>query len=200
MCCMILHMTVFDLLFIVLVLAAIGTLVAVVTAIFRGRRSRALSILRRLVLCAAVYSATVYIATAFSKQRVLRIGDPQCSDDWCLAVEGFTPSKANAATTCEVTLRIFSRARRVAQRENVAKDVYLLDANDHRYNPVLTGSEIPLNTLLQPEESVTTSRNFMLPTGDRDLRLMIDRTSILPFCVVIGECGAFHKGAVVRLD
>ena len=193
-------MTVFDLLFIVLLLAAIVTLVAIVTAIVRGHRASALSISRRLVLCASVYIATVYAAAAFSTQTVLKIGDPQCSDDWCLAVDSVIPTPASATTHYTITLRIFSRARRVAQRENVAKDIYLVDANEQRYNPVLAGSEAPLNVLLQPEESVTTTRNFVLPAGDRDIRLMIDRSSILPFCVVIGECGAFHKGTVVRLD
>jgi len=29
--------------------------------------------------------------------------------------------------------------------------------------------------------------------------LMVDRSSP-PFCLIVGECGAFHKGTIVRLD
>ncbi|SPE40268.1 exported hypothetical protein [Candidatus Sulfopaludibacter sp. SbA3] len=193
-------MTIFDLLFIVLFLTAIGTLIAAIVSAFSGRRARALAILRMLVLCAASYIGIVYLATAFSRQTVLHVGDPQCSDDWCLAVDGVKRTPKNAVMLYDISLRIFSRARRVAQRENVAKDVYLLDAQHKRYDPVLTGAEIPLNTLLQPGESVTTTRTFQLPANASDIGLMVDRSSILPVCVIIGECGAFHMGAIVRID
>jgi hypothetical protein len=193
-------MTVYDLLFIALLITALGTLIAAVIAAFRGHRGRALAILRALALGAVVYVGIVYIATALSKQVVLRVGDPECSDDWCIAVERVERTPKNAVMVYNVTLRIFSRALRVAQRENVARDVYLVDARWKRYDPILAASEVPLNTLLQPGESVTTSRRFELPVDDRGVGLMVDRSSILPFCVIIGECGAFHKGALIRLD
>jgi hypothetical protein len=66
-------------------------------------------------------------------------------------------------------------------------------------NPVRTGAEIPLNTLLQAGESVTTTRRFELPADARGIGLMVDRSST-PVCLVIGECEAFHKGTLVRLD
>jgi hypothetical protein len=69
-----------------------------------------------------------------------------------------------------------------------------------RYDPLLTGSEIPPNTLLQPEESITTSRRFELPVGEYGIGLVLDRKGILPICVIIGECGAFHHAAIVRID
>jgi hypothetical protein len=193
-------MTIFDLLFIALFLTALGTLIVAAISAFRGRRARALRTLRALAIGAVVYVGIVYIATALSKQVVLRVGDPECSDDWCIAIERVERTSRNAVMVYNVTLRIFSRALRVAQRENVARDVYLVDAQRKRYDPILAGSEIPLNTLLQPGESVTTSRRFELPRDDRGVGLMVDRSSILPFCVIIGECGAFHKGTIVLLD
>jgi hypothetical protein len=193
-------MTVWDLLFIALFVSCLVALTVAAISAFRGRRALAFKILRALGVSAAVYVGIVYVATASSKPEVLRVGDPQCSDDWCLAVEHVERAPKNAAIVYVVTLRIFSRARRVAQHENVAKDVYLVDAQWKRYDPVARGSEIPLNTLLQPGESLTTSRRFELPADARDIGLIVDRSSILPFCVIIGECGAFHKGTVVRLD
>lgn len=193
-------MTVFDLLFIVLFLAAVIALLVAVVSALRGRRARALAILRGLAICAGAYLGLVYVATALSRRVVLGVGDPQCSDDWCIAVVRVTRTPNNARMRYDVTLRIFSRARRVAQRENVARDVYLVDGHRARYNPIPTGSEIPLNTLLQPGESVITGRTFELPLDDRDIGLVVDRASVLPVCLIIGECGAFNKGTIVRID
>jgi hypothetical protein len=195
-------MTIFDLLFIAAFLAAMGTLIVAIVSAFRGRGARSLAILQKLAFCTAVYIGLVYMVTALSKPAVLRVGDPQCSDDWCIAVERVERMPKNSVAVYNVALRIFSRARRVAQRELVAKDVYLVDAEWRRYNPVLTGSEIPLNTLLQAGESVTTSRTFELPPDTRNIGLKIDRSQprILPICLIIGECGAFHKGTIVRID
>lgn len=195
-------MTIFDLLFIVVFFAAIGSLITAVVLAVRGRGARALAILRKLGFCAFAYVGIVYAATAFSKPVVLRVGEPQCNDDWCIAVEGVKRIPKNDLAVYDVALRIFSRARRVAQRELVARDVYLEDGNGRRYGPVRTGPEIPLNTLLQPMQSVTTSRTFELPPGAHDIALKVDRKQVLvvPICVVIGECDAFHKGVRVRID
>jgi hypothetical protein len=82
----------------------------------------------------------------------------------------------------------------------MAKDVYLVDADWKRYDPIRTGVEVPLNTLLQAVESITTSRRFALPTAIHGVGLLIDRRPISPICLIIGECGAFHRGIVVRID
>ena len=193
-------MTIYDLLFIVLVVTAFGFLAVVVISALRGRWAQAFATIRRLAVGLVVYVAIVYIATAISKPVVLRVGDPQCDDDWCLAVERVERTPQNAVLIYDVSLRIFSQARRVAQRELVAKDVYLVDAQWKRYDPVPSGSGVPLNTLLQPGESVSTSRRFELPANVRPMGLLLERSSILPFCVIIGECGAFHKDVLVRLD
>jgi hypothetical protein len=192
-------LTIFDLLFIALFLTAVVILIAAAGLAVRGRRVRALRILSKLAVGTVAYIGIVYAATAFSKQVVLRIGDPECSDDWCLAVEGVKRTPGNTIAVYDITLRIFSRARRVAQRELAAKDVYLVDNLWKRYDPVLAGQEVPLNTLLQPGESITSSRRFELPAYIHDIGLMVDR-SPLPICVIIGECGAFHKGTIIRIQ
>ncbi|MGD0303001.1 MAG: hypothetical protein ABSE86_38520 [Bryobacteraceae bacterium] len=193
-------MTLFDLLFIVLVMTALATLIGAMISALRGHRARAFRILRTVAMAALVYVGIVYIAAAWAKPVVLKVGDPECSDDWCIAVDHVERTPKSALMIYEVTLRIFSRARRVAQRENVARDAYLVDAYWKRYDPILIGAEIPLNTLLQPGKSVSTSRRFELPVDARGIGLMVDRSSILPFCLIIGECEAFHKGTVIRLD
>jgi hypothetical protein len=191
--------TVFDLLFLALLFSGVSSVGVAAVSAFRGQRTRALAILGKVGAGAATYVGTVYLITALSNRVELRVGEAQCSDDWCIAVDSVNRTPMNAIAIYDVTLCIFSRARRVAQRELVAKDVYLVDAAWRRYNPVLTGRELPLNTLLQPGESVTTSRRFELPADDRRIGLMVDR-SAPPFCLIVGECGAFHKGTIVRLD
>lgn len=192
-------MTLFDLLFLVLLLTAVVTLVGAAAMLFRGQGRRALRMLGRLVIGTVVYVGIVYAATALSKQTVLHPGDPDCSDDWCLAVDSAQRTASGDTAEYDVKLRIFSRALRVAQREMVAKDVYLVDTDWRRYDPAPTTGEIPLNTLLQAGESVTTHRFFHLPAGVHGLGLMVERAS-LPVCVIIGECGAFHKATMIRID
>ena len=171
-------MTVFDLLFLGLLLAGVIALGVAAVSAFRGQSTRALAILGKLGACAATYVGMVYLVTFLLKPVELRVGEAQCSDDWCIAVDSAKRTPMNAVAIYDVTLRIFSRARRVAQRELVAKDVYLVDAAWRRYDPILTGREVPLSTLLQPGESVTTSRRFEVPATDRDMGLMVDRSSL----------------------
>jgi hypothetical protein len=191
--------TIFDLLFLVLLLAAIIALITATISAFRGRRGQALTILRNLALCALAYIGLVYVVTAFSRPAVHPLGDPQCNDDWCIAVEDVRSTPNGSNTDYEVTLRIFSRARRRAQRENIATDVYLVDSLWNRYDPILDGSEIPLNTLLQPGESVKTRRRFQLPGDARDIGLRVGHRTGVPICLIIGECEAFHKGTILRI-
>jgi hypothetical protein len=192
-------MTIFDVIFLALLFAAIVTVIAAVVSLIRGRRREALITIRALALCIAGYIGVVYLVTALSKQTVHRVGDSQCNDDWCISVEGVERTPKQNTATYEVTLRIFSRALRRAQRENIATDVYLVDSNWNRYDPILDGSEVPLNTLLQPEESITTRRRFDLPKGAQEIGLKIGYHSS-PICLIIGECEAFHKGNIIRID
>jgi hypothetical protein len=191
--------TVYDLLFIALFLIALGTLITAVVLFFRGQRGHALTVLGKLALCAAGYIAFVYAATAMSRERVLRAGEPECSDDWCFAVTGVRRTPMNAITRFDVDLRIFSRARRVAQRELGAKDVYLVDSGWKRYDPIPASGEIPMSTLLQAGESKSTTRRFEIPADAHGIALMLDH-SAPPFCLIIGECEAFHKGHIIRLE
>ena len=191
--------TIYDLVFLLLLFIAVIALATAAVSALRGRRRKALATMRTLGLCTVAYIGIVYVATALSKPAVHKMGDAQCNDDWCIAVENAerTPKDDNAIYV--VTLRIFSRARRRAQRENIATDVYLVDSQWKRYDPILDGSEIPLNTLLQPGESVTTRRRFELPKDAQQIGLKVGHHTLLPICLIIGECEAFHKGAIIRI-
>jgi hypothetical protein len=193
-------MTIFDLLFIVLFLTAAVTVIMAIVSFLRGKRQRATTILRRLAYSSVAYVGIVYLATALSSAVVLHPRDPECYDDWCVDVEAAQRMAQPSGAHYDVTLRIFSQARGRPQREALATDVYLLDSRQRRYDPILKGTEIPLNTLLQPGESVTTSRAFDLPSDAHDIGLVVGRRSPFPICLIIGECEAFHKGTIIRID
>src|ERR1700733_13065447 len=113
-------MTIFDLLALAAVLATLVTLLTTAVFALRGRHAQALRILRNLGMCAAAYIVSGLAVSLFSPQRVMRVGDPWCFDDWCLSVEQVDPTpgpaQSSASVSYNVNLRIFSTAGRVSQR------------------------------------------------------------------------------------
>jgi len=193
------NMDVFDLLFIALFFTAVISLAVAAISEFRGRRERALGILRKFAICAGLYLAIVFLVSFTTPTRVLKVGDPQCSDDWCIAVEDVSRTTTGSVVSYAVTLRLSSRAKGRAQREN-GVSVYLLDDRGRRYDPIPEASAVPLNTLLQPQESVIAKRVFELPAVARGAGLVVDHGGCYPGCFVIGENTWFHKPATVKLD
>jgi len=193
-------MTIFDLLFIILFLLSVATLVTAAIMGLRGRGRRAVMILRRLALCAGVYFAIVFLVALVTPQKVVHVGVPQCFDDWCITVVDATRMPGSSSASWTVTLRLSSRARRVAQRENGAA-VYLTDADHRRFDPVPGDATVPLDTRLQPGESVDATRRFELPLDARDVGLVFTHEGGFPIgSLIIGENHVFHGAAIVRLD
>jgi hypothetical protein len=196
-------MSVFDLLFLLAVLASVITLVVVAVFAMLGQRSRALRVLRLYVACAAGYF-TAGIAVSFLKpQRVIPVGEPWCFDDWCLTAEKVSQTAAADRISYQVGLRISSRARRVTQRARGAW-VYLIDDRGHRYSPDPDPSAVPLDVLLRPGESVTTSRMFEIPSDVHPVGLVTGHGG--PYCgpmdiLIIGSGGClFKKPAMIRIE
>ena len=196
-------MTIFDLLFL---LAALGSFVSLAVAAIlalRGHRAPALKILRFYLSCALFYLLVGVVVAFLRPQRVIPMGDPWCSDDWCLTVEKVSRTSSQLGTSYRVELRIFSRAGRVAQRANGAW-IYLIDDRGRRYSPDLDSSVAPLDLLLQPHQSVNTSRLFHVPDDVHQLGLITGHGG--PYCgpmafLIIGEGGClFRKPTVIRIQ
>jgi len=106
-------------------------------------------------------------------------------------------------TSYHVGLRIFSRAGRVSQRANEAW-IYLIDDRGHLYSPDPDPSAVPLDVLLQPQESVTTSRVFNVPADAHRFGLITGHGG--PYCgpmawLIIGESGClFGKPTMIRIE
>ncbi|MCG3119635.1 MAG: hypothetical protein ALAOOOJD_02104 [bacterium] len=192
-------MSIFDLLFILLFLTSVITLAFAALAALRGRRTRAMAILRRYAIGAAIYLGIVLIVSLAAPRRLLRLGEPLCFDDWCITVENIertvSPSEANYIAS----LHLANRARRVAQSENELV-IYLSDTFGRRYDPLPDSTAIPLNVLLQPQESVTTRRTFKVPAGATVSDLVIAHERKFPVEWFIIGGGPFRKEPLVRID
>lgn len=196
-------MTMFDLLFLLAVLASVATLVAAAVFAVRGRRAQALKTLRVYGGCALLY-LIVGVAVAFLKpQRVIRTGGPWCLNDWCLTVESVSRTPGQLEISYRVDLRVFSRAGRVAQRAKGAW-IYLIDGRGRRYSPDPDPSAVPLDVLLQPHESVHTSRLFHVQDDVHSLGLITGHGG--PYCgpmsfLIIGDSGClFKKPTMIRIQ
>jgi len=192
-------LSIFDLLFILVVLTSAATLLVALTAALRGHFNRAGKILRNWAICAAAYIAIAFLVSFLLPRRVLNLHDLQCSDDWCIAVENVTRTPAAPEISVHIELRLSSRARRVSQREN-GIIVYLTDDRGRRYHPAPDPSAIPFNVLLEPGQSVIASRSFKVPGDAVSLNLVVTHEGGFPIGRFIIGRSPFDKSTVVRLD
>lgn len=195
-------MSPFDLLFIAAFLVTVGTLIVAATFTIRRQGARALKILRVFAFCAAAYLLTGIVVSYLRPQRIIALGEPWCSDDWCLSVEKVSRTPAISTVSYRVDLRIFSRARRVSQRAKGAW-VNVIDDRGRHYSPDPDPSVAPLDVLLRPGESVSTMRVFRVPSDTHNLGLITGHGG--PYCgsmniLIIGGAGClFGKPAMIRI-
>jgi hypothetical protein len=188
-----------DLLFIVLFLVAVGTLFTAGWFAVRGQFRRARGILLRLLAGAAAYMLVVVAVSLILPQRAVELGEPQCFDDWCVAVDGYKRLPEGDHAEYRVDLRLSSRARRVSQRENNLA-VYLTDQQGRRYDPVADESQVPFNTLLGPQESVVASRSFVVPGDAGEVGAVVAHEGGFPIgWFIIGYDTWFRKPPLVKL-
>lgn len=193
-------MNLFELLFIAVFVGSVGMLVFAGVAALLGRRSRSLAILRGVGVVAAIYLGILIVVSLVSPGRVLNVGDDQCWDDWCLTVTDVQRSTTNDGNRSVVTLRISSRARRIAQRGSNTH-VYVMDSLGRKYESLPDPSEIPFDVLLQPQEAITTTRIVELPFDASAPALVATHGGGFPSWFIIGDPSSlFHRKTVVCLD
>jgi hypothetical protein len=193
-------MNLFEPLFLLLVLVTIVTLITTVVFAVGGKVARAGRILRRLGISAGVYFVIVIGVSVLNPQRVYRVGDTQCFDDWCIGVVGAQWTGAPPVERYEITLRLSNRARRVPMGEK-GTVVYLTDAQGRRYDPLPDGADVALDTVLQPGESVSATRRFDVPRDTPNLGLIYTHEGGFPIgWFIITEGGWFQKPPVVTLN
>jgi hypothetical protein len=195
-------MSVFDLLFLLSVVALVIMLVALGVLILRGERRRARKILDILALYVASYCALAVVVDLLKPQRIIAVGEPWCFDDWCIQVESFTGAADGSRLRYTMQLRIFSTARRISQRAQGAW-IYLIDSEGRLFTPNADSTTTPLTVRLAPEQSVNTQSNFEVPAEAHILGLVTGHGGA--FCgwsvLIVGEGGClFNRPTMIRLQ
>lgn len=188
-----------DLLFIALFLVTVATLLAAGWFAVRGQFGRARRILLRLLAGATAYMLVVIVVSLILPRRVVEVGELQCNDDWCIAIAGYKRVPEGDHAVYKVDLRLSSQARRTTQREkNVV--LYLTDQQGRRYDSVADESQVPINTLLGPQESVVASRSFVVPADAAEVGAVIAHEGGFPIgWLIIGYDTWFRKPPLVKL-
>src|SRR5947199_4497172 len=131
-------MTLFDLLFLILMLSVIVAAVRILYLSIRQRFRPARKTAIRLLLFVAAYMLVLVGFSIAEPQRQIAIGVPQCFDDWCITVENASRQAAIGELRARgnfyvVTVRVSSRAKGRPQRETDVR-VYLVDAQGRRFD------------------------------------------------------------------
>jgi hypothetical protein len=185
-------MMIYDFLFLAVVLISAVSLISAAILAVSGLGRRAIRLLKWWGIGAAVYTTTAAAVALALPLQVFHVGDIQCEDDWCLAVES---AHRVAPDTYEVVLRMINQARRVAQRNNNGVVVYVTDDRNTRYPPLPAPDAPAFDVQIQPGESVSTVRRFHVPQTAKGLGLIVGPQRWLP---IIGR-EPFQK-TVVSLD
>jgi hypothetical protein len=211
-------MTIFDLLFIIVVLASVAVLAVVVIRALRGCLRQTVKLLVLYGICMAVYLGVIVVVSLTSPQRILALGEDRCFDDWCAAVEDVTVARelgqgehiAKAdGVFYVVTLRLSNRGRGRAQRASSVA-VHLVDSQGRTYDvspkgqgafEAQQGPAASLTSTLLVGQPLTTVQVFDLPYDARDVALTIEHpVGPSPGLFIIGDdASLFHKPTVVRL-
>lgn len=188
-----------DLVFLFLLLLAAGTFVLAAGYALRREYRRAGLVLWRLLLAAAVYMLCVITISLFGARRVVKIGAPQCFDDWCVAITAVNKEAVSEGLRYTVDLQLASRALRVPQRERYMV-VYLIDNAGRRFDPVPNASEVPFGVLLQPGQSMNASRSFLLPPDAAHVSAVVTHEGGFPIeWLVAGYDAWFRKPPIVEI-
>lgn len=194
-------MTLFDLVFIVVVVATLGMVLAALVSAFRRRGKRAWKWTGRLALLLGSYLSAVLVVSIASPGRVVAIGEEQCWDDWCVSVASVRRHQTVNGVSLEVTLRMRNSARRTSQSAPAGSGAYVLDDRGRRFNAEPVPPDSRLVVRLGPEEIRDVIREFRLPADAHAPVLVVTHGGRFPGAIIIGDSvSLFHKPTVVPLE
>ena len=193
-------MNVFEPLFLLLLLIAIGTLLTAAVLAVAKKTARAGRLLKRLGVGAAIYMCVVITVSAVQPRREYPTRENQCFDDWCIAVVGAERVPASTGSAYEVSLRLSNRGKRrpMGERGTVA---YLVDNLGKRYEAHAAAGTVPFDTILQPGTSTISKMRFDVPSAVGTLSLVYTHAHGFPIgWLIISEGGWFAQPAIMRLE
>jgi len=177
-------MTIFDLLLIAVILGS-----AIALAAIRPFRRALLVVAFGL----AIYLTVICIVSLGSEQKIMALGDPDCSDDWCV-----TPEKAHfAGDTVSVEFRVWSRAKRVTQREYGVRP-FLVDERGQRF--LISQSTGPeFDRSIGPGDEFNTVRTYRASRDATTLDLILREGFGMETFVIGSSQSLLHPRTVYRL-
>jgi hypothetical protein len=185
-------MTIFDLLLIVVVLALAGGFVIALVQAVTGRFRNAARTSLVLASGVAIYLVTVCIVSLTAAQKVKALGDPDCSDDWCVS-----PQKAYfEGGDVAVEFRVWSRAKRVTQREYGVRP-FLIDARGQRF-PAVQEEGPAFDRAVAPDEEFRTVRLYHVAPDATTLDLVMREGFGLDTFVIGASQSLLHPRTVYR--
>jgi hypothetical protein len=158
--------------YLVTLITAIGFFVSVAMLV-AGRFRTATKVAVASVAALAFYFLADTTISWVSPQMVIKLGDSYCWDLWCMGIDKVNASRRGQEMVYKIDVRFFSDANTVKTGTDDAS-VYLVDDRGHRFPLVYDPAVIPINTRLDPGQSLSTSLTFITPTDAAHLFLTGD--------------------------
>ncbi len=207
-------MSLFELLFIALFLAAVGLLLRGLFLVATRRTTEAARTGLALGALLGSYALVLVSVSLASSGDVVAVGEEQRFDDWAIAVTGVERVARIGTTVASgefwiVTTRVSSHARGRRQRETDVH-VFLVDGGGHRYEISPSGQEAlereqlagtPLTSFLDPGSSFVSRLVFELPASAENVAFVKRSHSWFPGLLILGDPASFlHPPTRVPLD
>lgn len=205
-------MTLFDLLFLLCALVAIGALLRAGYLLARRRTGQAGALIVRLGAATAVYLAVVLVVSLASPGREIARGAPHCFDDFCITIDSAVRTRVLGTTSSDedfvvVSGRLSTTARR-RQRETDIRGA-LLDEHGRTFAVSARGQQTlemlgeagsALNDFVEPMGQNPFKLAFEVPRTSRTLRFVTKHGWFPGAIIIAGEESLLHRPAVVNLS
>jgi hypothetical protein len=185
-------------LFLILVLAILGTLVWGVFAAIHGRR--ALDSFRPFLFVLVAYVLLLAAGSVVDRERRIALGTTLCFDDWCIAVTNVhnaTSSRQDRVVTAGV--RISSVARGRTQRGSDPK-LYFIDDRGTWYAADQSPDDPALRSQVAPGESFTTRVHASIPNQRSIVAVRVWEGAWVDHFLPFDEESPFHAKTYYVLD
>jgi len=191
---------------ILIFLGTIGGLLASVVLLLAMKARLARRVFLATLGLHSAYLVITIAAFFFVPRTIVKAGDSYCYDSWCLGVTKVTSAPRAEDSIYKVDVRVFSDAGR-GKQSGAGASLYLVDEEDRRFPLIHDPSVIPFDRSLDPGEAIETTLTFAVPGNTRQLFLMKEQKTGLPFIVKclsglwVGDVGEkyVHKYTLLRV-
>lgn len=158
--------------YLVTLATAIGLVISLGMLVARRFRT-AVKVAAASVAALAFYFVVATTIWWVAPERVVKLGDSYCWDLWCMGIDKVNATPRGQQIIYRIDVHFFSDANTVKTGTDDAL-VYLVDERGRRFPLVDDPSVTPINTRLDPGQSLNTSLTFVAPTDATHLFLTGD--------------------------